>query len=76
MGNLEVEYIGFGLRFHRKLGIREFLLSSSPSSIFTLRENLEEYYAGAALTLRIRLQIYEQCSIHNVVASFHFHFFV
>ena len=53
MGNLEVEYIGFGLRFHRKLGI---FLSSSPASIFTLRENLEEYYAGAALTLRIRLQ--------------------
>ena len=32
------------------------LLGSSPASIFTLRENLEEYYAGAALTLRIRLQ--------------------
>ena len=56
MGNLEVEYIGFGLRFHRRLGISEFLLSSSPASISTLRENLEEYYAGAALTLRIRLQ--------------------
>jgi hypothetical protein len=52
--------IGFGLRFHRKLGIREFFLSSSPASIFTLRENLEEYYAGAALTLRIRLQIYKK----------------
>ena len=25
------------------------LLSSSPASIFTLLENLEEYYAGAAL---------------------------
>jgi hypothetical protein len=45
MGNLEVEYIGFGLRFHRRLGIIEFLLSSSPASISTLRENLEEYYA-------------------------------
>jgi len=56
MGNLEVEYIGFGLRLPRKLGIREFFLSSSPASIFTLLENLEEYYAGAALTLRIRLQ--------------------
>jgi hypothetical protein len=35
---------------------QRILLSSSPASIFTLLENLEEYYAGAALTLQIRLQ--------------------
>ena len=28
---------------------QRILLSSSPASIFTLLENLEEYYAGAAL---------------------------
>jgi hypothetical protein len=48
MGNLEVEY-RIRSKISQKARNQIALLSYSPASIIMLLENLEEYYAGAAL---------------------------